>query len=41
MDVTLDTRNVTVPATFRNRLARRVSGFFIGLIIQSGSFTLR
>jgi putative sigma-54 modulation protein len=28
MDVTLDTRNVTVPATFRNRLTHRVSGFF-------------
>lgn len=28
MDVTLDTRNVTVPATFKNRLSRRVAGFF-------------
>jgi len=28
MDVTLDTRNVAVPATFRSRLTRRVAGFF-------------
>ncbi len=28
MDVTLDTRKVAVPATYKSRLARRVSGFF-------------
>tara|TARA_R110002110_G_scaffold355224_2_gene564891 strand:- start:66 stop:410 length:345 start_codon:yes stop_codon:yes gene_type:complete len=29
MDVTLDTRNVAVPPTYKSRLARRVSSFFI------------
>ena len=29
MDVTLDTRKVAVPATYKGRLARRVSGFFL------------